>query len=303
MRLTPFFSFVGLLALLFLENAAAKTADDIRLASKLLDEQKWQQAHTVLQPLYQRNPNNNRIKNLYAVSLFYLGDNITSQKLLTEVIESYSDSKVAYRNLEKLFSYAAANIYNQALRLSSPVLKPQMLLDKNFSMTNGNGKNNKPKISATKEKTKHWQDQLNQKKTSNQNSVSQQQKKTEEIPANNKINIVSETINKRLELWLKAWQMGNIDAYISAYSIEFHPPKKSRKNWIEDRYAKVRPAKKIQVEILELKHRQISNNKMQTEFIQIYRSNSYQDKVRKKLQWRLENQQWVIVKEVVTAIL
>ncbi|MEQ1636436.1 MAG: tetratricopeptide repeat protein [Methylococcales bacterium] len=76
--------------------------------------------------LYKDYPQNQQIKNNYAVVLFATGKLEQAEEVLSSVIESNKEVNVAYKNLNKIYDYAAAKAYSNALGTEKEVA-PQKL--------------------------------------------------------------------------------------------------------------------------------------------------------------------------------
>ncbi|MFI3138537.1 MAG: tetratricopeptide repeat protein [Methylococcaceae bacterium] len=76
--------------------------------------------------LYTAYPQNQQIKNNYAVVLFGSGKLEKAEEVLSSVIESNKEVNVAYKNLNKIYDYAAAKAYSNALGTEKEVT-PQKL--------------------------------------------------------------------------------------------------------------------------------------------------------------------------------
>lgn len=76
--------------------------------------------------LYTAYPQNQQIKNNYAVVLFGSGKLEKAEEVLSSVIESNKEVNIAYKNLNKIYDYAAAKAYSNALGTEKEVT-PQKL--------------------------------------------------------------------------------------------------------------------------------------------------------------------------------
>lgn len=76
--------------------------------------------------LYNDYPQNQQIKNNYAVVLFGSGKLEQAEEVLSSVIESNKEVNIAYKNLNKIYDYAAAKAYSNALGTEKEVT-PQKL--------------------------------------------------------------------------------------------------------------------------------------------------------------------------------
>jgi len=103
----------------------------------------------------------------------------------------------------------------------------------------------------------------------------------------------------RIEGWRRAWEAGNLDAYLSYYGADFTPTDgKSLEQWKNSRAKLVSPQRSIQ---LELKDFSVSydepSNRSLVRFTQYYKSGSFEETVSKRLILASQNNQWKIIAE------
>lgn len=106
-------------------------------------------------------------------------------------------------------------------------------------------------------------------------------------------------MNYRVERWRGAWESGLADYYLTFYSDTFKPENGlDYKLWVVQRNARVKPEKKIKI---ELSNFSVSfSEKLQKStviFDQHYRSANYSELSRKSLVWVKEEAGWRIVSE------
>ncbi len=100
-----------------------------------------------------------------------------------------------------------------------------------------------------------------------------------------------------VDAWARAWSEQRPDDYLSFYSAVFVPEEGlSREAWSELRRRRIEQPQHIEVDILILSTR-LERNRASVTFLQDYRSDRFQDRVRKVLELRLEEDQWRIVRE------
>ncbi|MZH03052.1 MAG: SPOR domain-containing protein [Nitrospinae bacterium] len=97
-------------------------------------------------------------------------------------------------------------------------------------------------------------------------------------------------------IWLKAWESGEINTYLSFYSKDFKTPRKSRKQWEQGRRFVLgrNTGTTIQVSDMEMKQ---DGDVIEMSFIQDYKSDRVSDIGRKELIWKNEGNSWKIIKE------
>lgn len=110
-----------------------------------------------------------------------------------------------------------------------------------------------------------------------------------------------EIVAGRIEQWVSAWEQKNFDSYIAFYGKNFEPDGFPNKEaWLKNRKNRLSRTGGIRITLQDI-NIAVTGNKAIAEFVQIYSSPSYSDKVHKQLVLELEqeNKQWVIVKETV----
>lgn len=110
-----------------------------------------------------------------------------------------------------------------------------------------------------------------------------------------------EIVVGRIEQWVSAWEQKNFDSYIAFYGKNFEPDGFPNKEaWLKNRKNRLSRTGDIRITLQDI-NIAVTGNKAIAEFVQIYSSPSYSDKVHKQLVLELEqeNRQWVIVKETV----
>jgi len=110
-----------------------------------------------------------------------------------------------------------------------------------------------------------------------------------------------EVVAGRIQQWVTAWEQKNFDAYINMYSKNFEPVGfRNKEAWLENRKQRIAKSGPIRITLQDI-NITVTGNKAIAEFMQIYSSPTYSDKVMKQLVLELEqeNKQWVIVKETV----
>jgi len=116
---------------------------------------------------------------------------------------------------------------------------------------------------------------------------------------------LDEEIKARAEIefavtnWADFWSAQDVDKYLKAYSVALVlPPKLTRSQWIASRKERLSKPEFIEVSLSNMVIVFDSDDDAIVDFIQKYRSNTYQDQVRKKLIMRNNNGSWLIVKEM-----
>jgi adhesin transport system outer membrane protein len=111
---------------------------------------------------------------------------------------------------------------------------------------------------------------------------------------------IPELIKQRLLGWSRAWSNADVESYLSNYSSHFQPDDAARdyNQWRNIRRARLQLASNTEVTLQDIRvYLDDESKRAIAEFIQSYRSDSYQDRVRKQLLMAYENERWLILSE------
>ena len=98
--------------------------------------------------------------------------------------------------------------------------------------------------------------------------------------------------------WADAWSEGRIEDYLSCYSADFAPGNGlSRRQWQAGRVERLSSPQHIRVSITALELEVLAADRLRAVFFQNYRSDRFEDTVRKQLELGLENGNWRILEE------
>jgi tetratricopeptide (TPR) repeat protein len=112
------------------------------------------------------------------------------------------------------------------------------------------------------------------------------------------INSNKQDVIDSLQSWAAAWAAQAPDLYLSFYHQEFRVPDgQARAAWEADRQQRLRQPEWIQVELDEMKVELQNQDKARVTLVQSYRSNTYQDKVRKQMVLANTAEGWRILRE------
>ncbi|NND00350.1 MAG: hypothetical protein HKN85_09230 [Gammaproteobacteria bacterium] len=111
--------------------------------------------------------------------------------------------------------------------------------------------------------------------------------------------ILKVEINYRIEQWQRAWEAGNLEAYLDNYSEDFIPPSSmTRHDWLVQRAKRVRPEKNIGLSLSAFEVEFNNDNSRSTvRFNQRYQSNAFIEKSLKELVLSRHGGQWYILSE------
>ena len=98
--------------------------------------------------------------------------------------------------------------------------------------------------------------------------------------------------------WARAWSEQRYSAYLEMYASDFRPANGlSREKWATQRMERILKPKRIEVELGEIDARQLDDRRVAVTFQQTYRSDNYEDTVRKTLELVPEEGAWKILAE------
>ncbi len=100
----------------------------------------------------------------------------------------------------------------------------------------------------------------------------------------------------QLLIWLKAWEEGEIDKYLSFYSENFKAPNKSRSAWERGRRYVLGRNSGTTIQISDMVMKQ-NDETIEMSFTQDFKSDRISDIGRKELTWKNEGNGWKIIKE------
>ena len=106
-----------------------------------------------------------------------------------------------------------------------------------------------------------------------------------------------DTVTSNLLNWIKAWQARNTPVYLSFYTKNFKPLKKSRSKWKTSRRRSLEKASNISIKISNIKAIILGNETVKVTFVQQYESDKYSDTGIKELIWKKYKKSWKITKE------
>lgn len=260
-------------------QAEIKSVDDqseqLKAGLVLIQEKKYSQAEAYFQKLKTQYPDQIPYLNNLAVAQMAQGK--TENALENLKIATVSDQyfSVMQKNISDIYAYMASQAYSQALEKKRATLLPELASISSVKLT--------PEKKIT-------------------NDV-----KAELLAVDKKENEVAlnEVLEKQAVAWVDAWMNGDIKQYISFYSKDFIPADKlSYQEWAQQRRYRLRQSKQVSISFNQLTvFFDAEKNTAITEFVQQYKAGAYQDKVRKQLYWKIENESWLILREQVVEAL
>ena len=110
--------------------------------------------------------------------------------------------------------------------------------------------------------------------------------------------VFREAATRLVDGWSQAWSDQDADAYLAFYARDFEPPRgQSRSAWEDNRRQRLAAPEFIQISIAELEIEATGDARVSATFTQGYRSNTYEDSVRKTLELVREDGRWKILRE------
>ncbi len=107
-----------------------------------------------------------------------------------------------------------------------------------------------------------------------------------------------EAVRRLVDGWSRAWSEQDVDAYLSHYSRSFRPADgRSRSAWAAERRQRLQAPAFIEISVSDLEAEVVSESRGRATFEQGYRSDTYEDKVRKVLELVREDGRWRILEE------
>lgn len=105
-----------------------------------------------------------------------------------------------------------------------------------------------------------------------------------------------DVVVSQLLIWLKAWEEGEVDTYLSFYSRSFEAPSKSRQKWERERRFILGRNSRTTIQISDMEMKQ-NDETIVMSFTQDFKSDRVSDIGRKELIWKNEGNSWKIIKE------
>lgn len=106
-------------------------------------------------------------------------------------------------------------------------------------------------------------------------------------------------IEKRVTSWANAWRTKNVTEYLGYYSNQFKPEGMSKKAWLAQRKQRLSKQGEIKLSLENVEVR-FEGKQAVAEFIQHYSASGYSDHVVKVLSFERNQNEWMIVRELVT---
>ena len=252
------------------ESADAKSKQ-LEIGLMLIQEKKYAQAETHFQKLKAQYPDQIPYMNNLAVAQMAQGKTESALENLKTAAVSDQYFSVMQNNISDIYAYMASQAYSKALEKQQTTVLPEL-------------------ASISKIKLMPVVQEL----TEIEPELVQADEKKAEKPLKN-------ILENKASNWVNAWMKGDIKQYISFYSKDFVPADNlTYQEWWQQRRYRLRQSKQVSISFDQLTvFLNAEKNHAITEFVQQYKAGSYQDKVRKQLFWKMENDSWLISREQV----
>jgi adhesin transport system outer membrane protein len=109
---------------------------------------------------------------------------------------------------------------------------------------------------------------------------------------------IGKSVANAVTAWAAAWKRQDVDAYLASYSPGFKPDSQpSRQAWEAQRRHALGRKQPIELVISQVQIDLQDGRRPVTTFVQAYRTPTYADEVRKRLEWEYASGTWLIVRE------
>ena len=215
----------------------------------------------------------NNLAAIYALK----GDFDRARKHLLKAIESHESYATAYSNLTAIYAQLASVAYSEALNMATqPASKMNLsMIDHLYSKEAEN-----IAIAVLKKANRTAIPRVAPPISPN-------------IADKNQVILA-------LERWSEAWSQQNSELYLAAYSKDFQTPGTlSLKQWKKQRKSRIKSPSFIKVRVLNPKVTVLSQTSVSVVFSQHYRSNRFEDTVKKNLIMINKEGKWRIIQEYI----
>lgn len=105
-------------------------------------------------------------------------------------------------------------------------------------------------------------------------------------------------VANRVESWRQAWVEQDVSRYLGYYSPDYASDNyNNHQAWAKSRDRSLTRPNYIRIQLDQIEVVPLTPKTIQVTFWQAYESNTFKDRVRKKLVWQKQNEQWKIVQE------
>lgn len=227
----------------------------------------------------------NNLAHIYVIEKDYK----KATEILTQALKAQSNTATAYDNLSAIYKYLASQAYLKVLDNGSQKTKTKPLKTKLITALSIKNEASTPLVTAKVNIPKASP----QTKTATKQTI---QNKSAEKEASNKL------IQDTILAWAKDWQNKRFEAYTSYYIANYAPKQQTHQQWLNHRKKRIVRPDPIQVKVSNFDI-VFKNAKAYVNFDQAFKSNNYQDKVRKRMHLIKSDTGWKISSEVTLSVL
>lgn len=279
----------------------------------LTRQEKLSEAENVFNELTNDHPDLPEPYNNLAVVYAAQGKFEEAKQALSRAINTHPSYATAHENLGDIYAKMASRAYNQALELdddnASAREKLSMISElfsnpsKTETSTEQTASTSVAKASATQSDEATQGSSLQPKPVISPEPAKQQTEavveSTEVIEAAVSKIEIDPAVETAVLDWAVAWSSQDVDRYLSFYSDDFVPPENlSLNEWQQQRRVRLSKPEFINIELTSMAINMTSSDTASAIFTQSYSSDTYQDKVKKKLLLHKQNNEWKILEEI-----
>jgi len=227
---------------------------------------------------------------------------------LAMAINTHPSYATAHENMGDIYAKMASKAYNQALEIDSnnETAREKLLLVNELFSVKGQSIA-REQVSESQQQTEERAEAVEKTSAGDEKTAKETEKPSPSlVAAVDKENmgpvIADETIHQQvlnaIAAWARAWSEQDIDRYISAYSKNYTPSgNMSREQWLALRKERLSAPEFIKVSLSGIQIFVTDPNRATVTFLQKYESNTYSDRVKKRLVLKSIDGEWRIVRE------
>jgi len=295
-----FYVFIYLPMALFSVVALAEVSETLNIdndkklfaqAVKFSSLEQWSQAEPIYRELLTRNKQWPELGNNLAILLLKTERIDEAKQVFEQAVSSTPSYQITQDNRSQLYNYLATLAYEKALGSEQHVALPELKLIQEIYQSE--------KVTsqdAGGEAEEEVAENIIKKEQVEKTLISNAQTDLQPIFQKD----ISKLIKQQLLEWSRAWSQGDFENYIQTYSESFQPSdqRKSYAEWKNIRRARLKFTKSVNIEIDQLRvFVEPEGEYALVEFLQDYRSESYNDKVLKQMYMHKQPDKWLILSE------
>ncbi len=272
-------------------NEIQRIANDKLLFTKAVafsSQQQWSQAEPIYRDLLKRNEQWPELGNNLAILLLKTNRLDEAKKVFEQAVSSSPGYRVTQKNRSQLYSYLATQAYDKALGSKRYIAIPELELIQTIHQP----------VKVIEKIVEKSVEKVVIKTVSVEKKQPDVQLEAESFAVEQKN--IHRDIKQQLLDWSQAWSRGDFEPYIQSYSEAFLPSdaRKSYVEWKNIRRARLKFTKGVKVDIGQLRVFVESGGEYAlVEFMQNYRSSTYNDRVLKQMYMHYQQDNWLILSE------